>query len=82
VSEMRCVEVKWGDAFIDTCDISIKKAAKLKPVVRSTIGYLVAENSECIILATDKFEKDKKTVHAPMVIPWGMVIDYWEYVDA
>ncbi len=75
---MRIVEVKWGDAFIDTGDISIKKAKKLTPIVRSTVGYLVGENKEAIVLATDKFEKGKE-VSAPMVIPWGWIIEYWEY---
>ena len=73
---MKIAEVVWGDAWIDTDDISIKKAAKLKPIKRSTVGYLVAENKECIVLSTDYFHKDKKQVSAPMIIPWGWILEY------
>jgi len=77
---MRVVEVRWQDAWISTCDMKIKKAKKLKPVIRSTIGYLVSDSGDCIRLSTDKYEKGKE-ISAPMVIPWGMVVDYWTYED-
>jgi|TARA_Y100000296_G_C5104722_1_gene221915 hypothetical protein len=76
---MKVVEIKWGDAWIDTDDFSVTEAKKLKPVVRSTIGYLVSENSKAVVLCTDVFEKDKKTINTPMIIPTEMIIDYWEY---
>ena len=66
------------DAWISTDDMKIKKAKKLKPVIRSTIGYLVSDSGDCIRLSTDFYEKGKE-ISAPMVIPWGMVVDYWEY---
>ena len=74
------VEVKWQDAFIDTRDITIKKAKKLRPIVRSTVGYLIAEKKDCLVLATDKFEKGKE-VSAPMVIPTGWILEFYEYED-
>jgi len=77
---LRVVEVKWLDAWISTSDIKIKKAKKLKPVVRSTVGWLVSDKGDTIVLCTDTFEKGKE-ISAPMVIPWGMVVDYWEYED-
>lgn len=73
------VEVVWGDAWISTDDISVKKAKSLRPVKRRTIGYLVAENKECVVLCTDIYDKEPKTVNAPMVIPWGWVYEYYEY---
>jgi hypothetical protein len=73
------VEVVWGDAWISTDDISVKKAKSLKPVKRRTIGYLVAENVECVVLCTDIYDTEPKTVNAPMVIPWGWVYEYYEY---
>jgi hypothetical protein len=72
------VEVSWEDAFIDTKDLSLKKAKKLKPIRRSTIGYLIADKDDCIVLATDRFHKEKEC-NAPMVIPKGMILEYWEY---
>jgi len=80
---MRVFEVLWQDAWIDTHDISIKKAKNLKPVMRTTIGFLVSENEHGIVLSTDYFNKNPvKTVSAPMVIPHGMIEGIWEYVDA
>ncbi len=78
--KLKVVEVRWLDAWIDVDDIKIKKAKKLKPVVRSTIGYLVDDSGDRIVLCTDTFEKGKE-VSAPMVIPWGMVTGYWVYED-
>ena len=77
---MKVVEVKWHDAWIDTKDLSIKKAKKLKPVTRSTVGYLVADRKNCVVLSTDRFYKEKE-ISAPMVIPKGMILEFWEYED-
>ena len=77
---MRVVEVKWHDAWIGTDDLKIKKAKKLKPVIRSTVGYLVSDNEDWLVLSTDKFKKGKE-ISAPMVIPKGMILEYWEYED-
>ena len=75
------IEVKWDDAWIDTEDVLIADAKKLKPISRSTVGWLVADNENELILSTDMYhnEKDKEYVNAIMVIPKGMVINYWEY---
>lgn len=84
------VEVQWGDAWIDTDDYTFEEAKKLTPVIRKTIGYLVSTTDDCIILATDlykrdkppsikgRWESDKSTINTPMVIPWGMVIEWYE----
>jgi len=77
----KVVEVKWEDAWIDTEDVLITDAKKLKPVVRSTVGWLVADNKNEIVLATDIYhtKKEKEYVNAVMVIPKGMIINYGEY---
>jgi hypothetical protein len=76
---VKIIEVHWVDAWIDTGDVSIKKAKKLKPIERYTVGYLVEETDECIILSTDYFPKKGRTkeVSATMVIPMGWVKS-WE----
>ena len=76
-------EVYWGDAWVDSKDYSLKDAEKLKPVLRKTVGYLVGTTDECIILATDLYleEKDKDMVNTPMIIPWGMVSEWYEIKD-
>lgn len=71
--------VKWHDAFIDTQDLTVKKAKKLKPIVRYTVGFFVDNNEDCIVLATDYFEKGQE-ISSPMVIPQSWVLDVWEYV--
>ncbi len=73
-------EVYWGDAWIDPKDYSLKDTKNLKPVLRKTVGYLVAETDECVILVTDLYteEKDKDTVNTPMVIPLGMVSKWYK----
>ena len=76
---MKVVEVKWGDAWIDTDDFALEEARKLKPIVRSTVGFLIKENSEAVVLCTDFYEKDKKTINPPMIIPRDMILDYWIY---
>mgnify|MGYP003123883490 CR=1 FL=1 len=76
---MKVVEVKWGDAWVDTDDFSLKEAKKLKPIIRSTVGFLLIENDQAVVLCTDFYEKDKKTINTPMIIPRDMIIDYWVY---
>jgi hypothetical protein len=77
----KVIEVQWEDAWIDTDDILITKAKKLKPIMRSTVGWLVADNENELILSTDIFhsKKERKYVNAIMVVPKGMIVEYWEY---
>lgn len=77
--QLKIVEIKWGDAWVDADDFSLDNAKKLKPIVRTTVGFLITENSEVVVLCTDFYEEDKKTINTPMVIPRNMIIDYWVY---
>ncbi len=67
--------IHWVDAWIETCDLEIKQAKNQKSVKRSTCGYLVSENEEGVLLATDRY-KGGKEVNSPMFIPWGMINTY------
>ena len=84
MKEFSIVEVQWGDDWIDTDDYTFEEAKKLTPVIRKTIGYLINITDECIILATDIYKEsksleiEKNTINTPMVIPWGMVIEWYE----
>ena len=78
---MKTVEVWWGDAHVSTSDISIKKASVVKPIMTVTVGFLVAENDDGIIIAMDRWPKDPKCVKVHTFIPWGMVEDYYEWKD-
>ena len=79
---MKVFEVVWGDAHVSTSDVSIKKAKTTKPIMTVTIGFLVAENDDGIVLAMDMWPKDPKSVKVHTFIPWGMVEEYYEWVDA
>jgi len=68
----KIVEVKWGDAFIDTEDFDEADAKKTEPVWRFTVGYLIAKNQHGYVLATDWYEKKEDGVAAKMFIPHGM----------
>tara|TARA_R110000787_G_scaffold232798_2_gene339871 strand:+ start:4085 stop:4348 length:264 start_codon:yes stop_codon:yes gene_type:complete len=84
MNEFPIVEVQWGDAWTDTNDYTFEEAKNLTPVIRKTIGYLINITDECIILATDIYKEskspeiEKNTINTPMVIPWGMVIEWYE----
>jgi len=72
-------EVLWEDAWIEMKDYPLKEVSTLAPVIRSTVGYKVGNTEECLILATDLYEKDEKTINIPMIIPWSAIIAWWEF---
>lgn len=72
------VEIVWDDAHCSTGEITVKSAAKTKPIRTRTIGYLVGENDDGIVLGTDTYEKQPKSFRVVNFIPWGMVVEYWE----
>ena len=73
-------EVIWEDAWVGATDVSMKDATELVPVIRSTVGYVISKDTDnCLILATDLYQKDKSMINTPMVIPWGVIIDWWEF---
>ena len=76
---MKVVEVVWDDAHVTLDECSIKDAQKTKPIRTHTIAYLMAENDYGITLATDIFPSDPKKGHMINFVPWGMVVEYWEY---
>ncbi len=77
---MKIVEVHWNDAHVSTSEISLKSAGRVKPVLTETIGYLVADSDEGLVVAMDRWPKSPKHVKVHTFIPWGMVVDWWEYV--
>jgi len=85
MNKFRVVEVCWGDAWVDTSDYTFEEAKNLKPIIRKTIGYLISTTDECIILATDLYNESKiptikeSTINTPMIIPWGMVLEWYEF---
>lgn len=77
---MDVVEVEWLDAWATTASTTAKKAARNKPEVTRTIGYLVCENEEGITVATDRYPNAPGKTRIVNFIPWGIVSGYWHYV--
>ena len=75
---MKICLVEWGDAWVDTKDITKAEAKKLKSVKRQTIGFFAEETDEGLVLCTDLYSEDKDELNTPMFIPWGMIIDWFE----
>ena len=76
---MKLVEVIWDDAWVDPNDTSLEHAKELKPVRRQTVGYLVLENDSFLTLCADFFHGEPlKEVNTTMVIPMGMIVEWWE----
>ena len=78
-SRLPIAEILWEDAWVEVKDFSIKDALTFKPVLRSTVGYLIEETDECVILATDLYEKEIDVANTPMIIPWSAILGYWEF---
>jgi len=76
---MKVVEVHWSDAHVTTSDMSIKKAARQKPIKTTTVAYLVAENDDGVVLATDSYPDDPKKVKIVNFVPWGVIDEYYQY---
>jgi hypothetical protein len=71
-------EVIWEDDFIYTKDLIEKDLSFLCPVVRSTVGYFVSSNDECLVLSTDLYQEDRDEEY-PMIIPWNSILAMWEF---
>ena len=68
--------VDWVDAFIDTDDFTRKQAKKAKGVRRYTVGWLVEENAEGVVMATDYYKKKSDGFNSMMFVPWGWITEF------
>ena len=72
-------EILWEDSWIEIKDFSTADLSTFRPIVRSTVGYLIEETEECVILATDLYEKEQHLANTPMIIPWSAILAFWEF---
>lgn len=77
----KVVEVRWDDASIETSDFNRRDAEKTKPVDRWTIGYLIEDLDDCVVLATDWYvsAKGKEEFAGKMIIPYGVITEFWTF---
>ena len=76
---MKLIEVEWLDAHVSTESTTIKRAMKIKPIRTFTAGYLIAENEHGLNMVTDKYPQSTKEGKVVNHIPWGMIVQWWEY---
>ena len=72
-SRVPIAEILWEDAWVEAKDFPTEEAASFKPIIRSTVGYLIEETEECVILATDLY-MEKDMANTPMIIQWSMIL--------
>jgi len=77
----KVVEVHWEDAWVDTDEVSVKQALTKKPVLTISVGQLIAENDEGVVMVVDSYPKFSKKGRVTNFIPWGIITDYYTYED-
>ena len=70
------VEVVWDDAHVSTGGTTLKKAEDIVPIRTRTVGYLMSDNEEGIVLASDIYPEEKKEGAIINFIPHGMVVEW------
>ena len=71
------VEVVWEDANFED-EYGTKSAEDLEPVILHTVGYLTAETDKALIIAMTICATDNNIVTEQIVIPWGMVLEWYD----
>ena len=72
-------EVHWGDAWVSTSETSFKAAARLRSEYTVSVGFLVHDGDEGIVLAMDWWPKSPKRCKVYTFIPQGMVLEVYHY---
>lgn len=70
------VEVVWLDAHVETSSVTLKQAQRTKAVVTYTIGYLMSDNDDGLLLVSDCYPSSKKEGRVPNFIPHEMIERY------
>ena len=75
----KIVEVEWLDAHATTGSTTLRKAAKIKAMRTITIGFLMSENDDGLVIATDIYPNSPKEGAGISFIPHGMIVNYYEW---
>lgn len=68
------VEVVWEDAVGDSGVHSLEGAAELRPIMQYSVGYLLVQDNERIVVGRDWYEVDGAImVQNPLAIPAGWI---------
>ena len=75
---MKIVEVVWDDAHVTTGCTTLSKACKIRPVRTHTVGYLMSDNEDGIVLATDIYPDQPKNGAIINYITHDMIVEWWD----
>ncbi len=73
---MKIVEVLWYDAACESATVSLSDAEKINPLKRTSVGYLILENKEKVIISFGMiFDKEHNadSYQDTLVVPRGDV---------
>ena len=73
---LKKVEIVWLDAVIEEGHIHHSAIDAMVPIERHTIGYVVAEDDECVKITygtLENFYKGERAYDMVLVIPRGMI---------
>jgi hypothetical protein len=73
---MKIVSVQWRDAWShdEQCDIDLAVSLCSKPLNVTTVGFLIADTDDCVIVCREFMEEDNK-VSGIMHIPKGWLLE-------
>ena len=71
---MKIVSIDWHDAwsYDEQCNIDVAEVRCMKPLNVKTLGFLVVEDENCIVVARDLLQEDNK-VCGILHIPKGWI---------
>ncbi len=78
---MKVVEVHWLDAWVSTNSLTVKQALKKQAIKTITVGQLIAENDDGVVMVLDSYPKTPKEGRVVNFVPWAMITEYYEYED-
>ena len=72
---MKIVEITWLDAAGTSEDVSVDSAARIQPIKRSNVGYLLRENENEVVISWGFLYDDDKIDRsdATKVLTRGMI---------
>ena len=73
------VEIEWLDVFSGVQEASIESAAKNKPILSRSIGYLIAENEHGLTLVSDQWPEHPGVGLIESFVPHCMIKQWWIY---
>ena len=70
---MKALMVTWADAVTEDAWTEMDEAVKLEPHTIFTLGFLVKENDDCIVLASS-WDSEREAVCSSISIPKGWIL--------